>query len=170
MDLEVTDVPTIDCAGDTTYVDGEGCVQSCSVADIAKMSRETVPLICSSVDGTQYPADRAKVGRILETIWDPEVTFILSLTQVIVGGTCSADCPANTHPHPSYTTTCQADSKWSSPINCLKLCDGHVIKNGLITKDGSTSNETLLTYDCIHDSGDFEFGGNLLEGNLLIRH
>ena len=103
------------------------------MADIYKISEQTVDLVCYSNNGTEKS----------------------SPTRLEPDEYCEVKCPEGQKPYPipNERTTCQVNSKWTNPLNCLAVCDPVVVFNGSLKINSISETKPLLDREtpCIKD-------------------
>ena len=126
---------------------GSTCAGKCQINNINEISGQTLKLQCFDSNDNALD-EKAKTAGI--------------------GDYCQAECPSGTKAYPNIRTTCQASSKWTSPLMCLGVCDPKsVLDEGILTIDGNET-QTKFTeslFVCTKDDNKINIE-EIFEGSL----
>jgi len=136
VDIEVTDVPHAECAGDTSKLGSGGCQTTCRIKDITIMSQQ---------EGNNL------------TCYTKEDKKLEAISRVPAGGYCVVSCedkPGKV-PYPENgKTTCKSDSEWTHTVRCSSKCSSvEVLKKGLLETNGK---EVSKPVDVVAKCTDFD--------------
>jgi len=134
VDIELTDLPPIECAGDTLAT-GDGCKTSCEIQEIYTNSGQTNELNCFDGSDEKLEAKQARVP---------------------AGGYCVVSCDNKEGKVPSPQggrTTCKPNSEWSNPLKCSAKCPPDLLKKGqLIIENKKENNDFFYSVECRDES------------------
>merc|ERR1719430_2013216 len=148
VDVQVTDMPSHSCSGDTVFVEGKGCTQACPLYEISQVNSQLLNWSCKKENGE---------------IYSPNTTHILA------DDTCELICPDHYLPHPYDSTVCQNDGSWKNKdsLGCVKACPALEKVTGFVHLITTAHEKDLITYDtkCYHDQNGIAVLGQPLNGD-----
>ena len=117
-----SDCCLLSCSG-KRYLGKNTCASKCKVADLDKLSGQTVQVKCYSKNGTEK----------------------ISPIQVEPDDYCEVQCSGSEQAYPDTRSTCLVSSKWTNALDCLAVCQPeNVVSSGTLEIGASSKTQSLL--------------------------
>ena len=176
VDIEVTDKPRVQCAGDTfdsggifynrlsivfIISDGDGCKTSCRINEIQMQSGQNNKLTCyDDKDSKMEEGNRVPVGGYCIVSCDDKpgkVSMSRVESKAIVSFHMKVAYPKDGR------TVCRPNSDWSDKVSCTSTCSADMLGKGLLDINAkSETKEVDLDFKCQ------AFDGNMLSNKDFI--